>query len=160
MQELRRRRHEISVELRKAKKDKTLSKRRNVAIDEEPLSPLQDSNNTLANVENATPEEITAGIQSDDPERQLIATQAARKILSRDMNPPIDVLIKCGIIPRMVTFLAYNNMPKLQYEAAWALTNITSGTSEQTRVSNFHSCFLDLFLASSLEIYLPRKITP
>ena len=34
----------VSVELRKNKKDDMLSKRRNVAVDEEPVSPLQVGN--------------------------------------------------------------------------------------------------------------------
>ena len=69
-----------------------LSKRRNVGpTDDEPLSPLSENKPAQPQL---TVEEIQNGIQSPDPARQLQATQAARKILSRERNPPIDVMIK------------------------------------------------------------------
>jgi hypothetical protein len=43
---------------------------------------------------------------SSDSHLQLIATQAARKTLSRERNPPIDAMIKSGIVPRCVEFLS------------------------------------------------------
>lgn len=54
---MRRRRNEVSVELRKAKKDEQLLKRRNMSSVDEPVSPLHDNNSRML----TTIEEITAG---------------------------------------------------------------------------------------------------
>lgn len=43
-------------------------------------------------------------------------------------------MIDTGLVPRFAMFLKYDNCPNLQYEAAWVLTNIASGSKEQVRL--------------------------
>ena len=44
---------------------------------------------------------INSGVENDE----LTATHAARKILSRERNPPIDILIDAHVVPKLVEFL-------------------------------------------------------
>lgn len=50
-------------------------------------------------------EEIINGINSNDSSKQVIATQGARKMLSRERNPPIDAIIEAGMVAPLIHFL-------------------------------------------------------
>ena len=76
--------------------------------------------------------QMVAGVMSSDPVAQLHATMQFRKLLSIENNPPIQAVIAQNVIGRFVEFLQ-SQSPKLQFEAAWTLTNIASGSSSETR---------------------------
>ncbi|KAF0301852.1 Importin subunit alpha-7 [Amphibalanus amphitrite] len=131
--ELRRRREEEGVQLRKQKRDRQLNKRRNVpplqpAAPDEPAPAVAHAQQESQCV---TPE-LVAALYSPDPERLVEAAHRCRKLLSREPNPPIDEVIRAGVVPRFVQLLQADHQ-RLQFEAAWALTNVASGSSAQTR---------------------------
>jgi importin subunit alpha-6/7 len=78
--------------------------------------------------------QMVAGVMGNDPAVQTECTTQFRRLLSIEKNPPIQQVIESGVVPRFVLFLQRDDNPALQFEAAWALTNIASGTSEHTKV--------------------------
>lgn len=138
-EEMRRRRANQTVELRKNKKDESLLKRRNVANLEVELSDEEDpetESNQILKSYNAITEQtkqpfflnIVNSAKSSNPDERLVTIKSVRKLLSSFKNPPIDDLISSGIMPVLVENLADNKHSAIQFEVAWALTNIASGS--------------------------------
>jgi len=128
----RRNREETTISIRKKEREQNLQKKRFNGQ----LPPQQaDSfgNLGLQAWQGANPEQLVAQIHSADPGMQLTAVTHFRKLLSIERAPPIEEVINAGVVPRFVQLLQVADNPALQFEAAWALTNIASGTSEHTR---------------------------
>ncbi|KAG2452162.1 hypothetical protein HYH02_003194 [Chlamydomonas schloesseri] len=74
-----------------------------------------------------------AAVQSSDKSVWRDATTAIRKALSKASNPPIQVVVASGVLPRLVELAGARGQddPALQLEAAWSLCNVASGTSDE-----------------------------
>ena len=53
--------------------------------------------------------EIIAGIQGNDPVLQFQAAQQCRILLSREHQPPIDDILRYGVLPKLITYLNCND---------------------------------------------------
>lgn len=72
-------------------------------------------------------------IYQEDITFKLLSLVGLRRLLSIEDNPPIQAVIDANLIPVFIQLL-HHQIPKFQFEAAWCLTNIASGTSDH--VSN------------------------
>ncbi|CAN6468288.1 unnamed protein product [Victoria cruziana] len=151
--EARRKREDNMVEIRKNKREENLLKKRREGMQAQAFVPTMQATAMEKKLESLPA--MIAGVWTEDNNLQLEATTQFRKLLSIERSPPIEEVIQAGVVPRFVEFLTRTNFPQLQFEAAWALTNIASGTSENTRVVIDHGAvpiFVQLLYSSSDDV--------
>ncbi|XP_016965076.1 importin subunit alpha-3-like [Drosophila biarmipes] len=116
----------------------------------------QDKENQVTAYKNLT-KVIQAASDSTNPELQFAAVKDINSLLSFE-NPPIEEVIQNGMLPILVDCLRESGNVKLQVEAAWALTNMTSGNSEQTIqvvAAGAVPLFLEFLKSENMDIYEP-----
>ncbi|KAJ7381525.1 Importin subunit alpha-1 [Desmophyllum pertusum] len=130
---LRRMRNDVTIQLRKTNRENQVLKRRNITEDE-PVSPLQERNSQQQTVTQLPLATIEEYLKSNDDKVIFEAVQISRKMLSKQRNPPIKDFIASGLVSMFVAILERFDNASLQFEAAWVLTNIASGSSDETKV--------------------------
>ncbi|UKK03023.2 importin alpha [Theileria orientalis] len=151
----RRKREDIQSQIRKQTRDKFLQKRRSQGLNPDnnisndpsfyPTS-LESHHDEIKDIDREdlvsntywSPSALAPyvnGIKSSDYETQLTCTKHFRKLLSLELDPPIEHIVNTGVVPIFIDFLSRYDAPELQFEAAWAITNIASGNQQQTKVA-------------------------
>ncbi|XP_038219815.1 importin subunit alpha-5-like [Zerene cesonia] len=95
--DLRRKRAELSINLRKQARDEQLLKRR--AMSPEANEEVQDTEKLM------TPAQIVQGLRSSDLSIKTTSARAARRMLSKEQNPPISIMVEAGVIRPLVESL-------------------------------------------------------
>ena len=130
----RRRREETTKQIRKSKREDQLRKRR---------MGMDEAEQTMAPAEQAVDQEVTttkkANIEdlpmyknilespSSTMEEYVEASRGIRRLLSVDRDPPVDAVLRAGLVPYLIRNLTANAQAStLIFESAWALTNIAS----------------------------------
>eukprot|EP00921_Rhytidocystis_pertsovi_P013081 GHVQ01021209.1.p1 GENE.GHVQ01021209.1~~GHVQ01021209.1.p1 ORF type:complete len:535 (+),score=67.01 GHVQ01021209.1:128-1732(+) len=136
----RRKREELQVNLRKKDRDEEFQKKRQQISDVGGTDSTRDDEEGDSDKTFRSPvrpeniPEMLAAVMSGDPEKELDGTQQFRRLLSIESSPPIQQVLDANVVHKLVEFLRCVDRHELQFEAAWALTNIASGTQEQTKV--------------------------
>ncbi|CEG35425.1 importin alpha-2 subunit [Plasmopara halstedii] len=154
--ESRRSRMETTVQIRKTIKEDRMNQRRRMTPGDALIPDSQESASEMSLMQKLSElPQMVSGVHSVDASVQLESVTKFRKLLSIEHNPPIKEVIATGVVPTFVQFLQREDFPTLQFEAAWALTNIASGTSADTEVVIKHGAvpiFCQLLLSTDVDV--------
>ena len=78
--------------------------------------------------------QMVAGVMDDDAAVQTEYVTQFRMLLSVEKDLFIQEVIDSGVVPRFVEFLQRDDSPALQFEAALALIDLVSGTSDHDHI--------------------------
>ena len=108
-----------------------------VTINREPPNKKQRKLERTEGDDNPTMEYLSQyveGLMTEDTSKQIEGATNLRNLLRFDVtHEKISAVIDTGVLPRLIEFLQSPDSPALQHEAAWIMTNISSGSAEQTK---------------------------
>jgi len=131
-EDTRRRREDEAVQIRKKEKEEQMARRRKLVELSSEITGEKVCLDNLPLSAKSVPK-LAEYLKSPDSLTVAEAAIAIRRILSVDRNPPIAEVIQAGVLPRLKELLTDESRPNIQLEACWSLTNIASGTPDQTQ---------------------------
>jgi importin subunit alpha-6/7 len=156
-EEGRRRREETQVILRKQKKNDRLSKRRFESRTDS--IEIESGLNTENDKKTCTIEDLPGLVAcirtANGPAEPLVAaTRSIRRMLSVTYNPPVKEVVDAGALPHLVELLMRTDNFSLQFEAAWALTNVASTSFTSSVADQPHAIqhLINLLRSPSAEV--------
>ena len=75
--------------------------------------------------------ELIKALNDPDIVQQHYGAIGIRKIMSHVQDPPIQLIIDSGIVPRLIELVSQEQYPQLQLESTWSLANVASGNQQQ-----------------------------
>jgi importin subunit alpha-1 len=147
---IRRTKKQESVQLRKQKREERLLEKRATLTHLTPETKIKYPPPSIEDLP-----QLAQQVYSEDLNVLQYSTTQIRRLLSSSKTvPPLKKVIDTGIIPRLVQLMNSDD-EILRIETAWTLTNIASGTQEQTRCvvdANSIPIFIKLLYDSNLKV--------
>ena len=76
-----------------------------------------------------------------------------------EKTPPVNLVVESGVLPRLVNLLSRNDLPLLQLEVAWAISNIACAEAQYARIlidSGMCSIDLDMSYTATAALKIQR----
>ena len=146
----RSKRSEAQIELRRSKRSEASFRRRK--LKEFELDWIEIDKCPSRQFQMDELEELISLLHSPNKKLCLMGVYGIRKLLSQGFPSAIDRIMSSGAVGLIVACLSYDDSPQIQYEAAWAITNICTGSHQEIWLVIEQGCLAGLvhMLTSSI----------
>ena len=90
-------------------------------------------------------DELVLSLKSSDRKVNLMGIYGIRKLLSQSIPSPVEKVMDSGAVIYIIPCLYRDDCPQIQYEAAWAITNMCTGSHEHIKSIIEKGCLKGLY---------------
>ncbi|KAJ6226137.1 importin alpha [Anaeramoeba flamelloides] len=127
----RNKRYKMQVQLSKNKREQTIMKKRKMYQDIDNTISLNNEELELEKKISMLPTFVQQ-MEDSNRETKMSSILEIIKMLTVEDYPPIRQIIKSGAIPKLINFLQNSDDLEIQFNSAWALTNLATGNTTDT----------------------------